>query len=130
MDYAAVKLIHQTAVALSVAGFVARGVASMMDAAWTRSRVAKRLPHVVDTVLLGSALWLAWMLHLNPANAPWLTAKIVGLVAYIALGMVALRPTPPKPIRAGAWVAALVTVGWIVSVAITKDPTGFLSAWS
>ena len=39
---------------------------------------AKTLPHLVDTVLLLSALTLAWMLRLTPGNAPWLLAKIVG----------------------------------------------------
>jgi uncharacterized membrane protein SirB2 len=53
-------------------------------------------------------------------------AKIVGLVAYIALGMVALRPGLPTPIRATGWIAALATFAYIVSVAITKNPAGVL----
>lgn len=126
MDYAAVKLIHQGVVALSVAGFALRGAGLLTGAAWARGRVAKRLPHLVDTVLLLSALMLAWMLRLNPLHAPWLTAKIVGLVLYVALGMLALRPGRPGAVRVAAGVAALATVGWIVSVAVTKSPFGFL----
>ena len=61
-------------------------------------------------------------------NAPWIAAKIVGLVVYIALGMVALRLGRTRAIRAGAWVAALITFGYIVTVALTKDPHGAL-AW-
>lgn len=125
MDYATLKLVHQSAVALSIVGFAARGAASLTGAAWTNSRTAKGLPHLVDTVLLLSALGLAWMLRLTPGNAPWLTAKIVGLLVYIGLGVVALQATRPRPVRAAAWVAAMATVGWIVSVAITKDPAGF-----
>lgn len=125
MDYATLKLVHQTAVTLSIVGFAARGAASLMGAAWTNSRTAKSLPHLVDTVLLLSALGLAWMLRLTPGNAPWLTAKIVGLLVYIGLGVVALKATRPRPVRAAAWVAAMATVGWIVSVAITKAPAGF-----
>ena len=127
MDYLVIKTLHQAAVALSVTGFFARGWGSLWGAEWTRSRMARTLPHVIDTLLLASALVLAWMLRLTPAAAPWLTAKIVGLLVYIALGMVALRPGWPAPLRAAAWVAALLTFAWIVSVAITKNPVGFFA---
>ena len=128
MDYVAVKLVHQTAVALSITGFFVRGAASLAGAQWVGSRAAKTVPHVVDSVLLLSALVLAWMLRLTPGQAPWLEAKIVGLVLYVALGVVALRPGRPRSVRAAAWVAALLVVGWIVSVALTKSPIGFLGS--
>jgi uncharacterized membrane protein SirB2 len=128
MDYLVVKIVHQSAVALSVCGFFLRGAGSFAGAAWARSRPAKTLPHIVDTVLLLSAIALAWMAGLDPRTTPWLLAKIVGLLAYVALGMVALRPALPLRLRAAAWLLALATVGYIVSVAISKNPLGFL-AW-
>ena len=127
MEYATLKAIHQTAVALSLTGFFARGLASLLGAAWVRGRLARTLPHIVDSVLLISALLLAWTLRLTPGSAPWLMAKVVGLLVYIGLGVVALRPGPRASVRAVAWVAALATFGWIVSVAITKNPLGFLA---
>jgi len=127
MDYALVKLVHQGAVTLSVTGFFVRGAASLAGASWVQGRAAKTLPHIVDSVLLLSALTLAWMLRLNPGNAPWLLAKIIGLVVYVGLGVVALRPGRPRTVRAAAWVGALATAVWIVSVAITKSPLGFIS---
>ncbi|MEO6017729.1 MAG: SirB2 family protein [Polaromonas sp.] len=127
MDYLLLKTIHQTAVALSLAGFFARGLASLRGARWVRSRLARTLPHVIDSVLLGSALALAWQLRLTPFAAPWLMAKIAGLLLYIGLGVVALRTGPPVALRAIAWVGALATFGWIVSVAITKNPLGALA---
>ncbi|WP_372526334.1 SirB2 family protein [Piscinibacter sp.] len=126
MDYATLKIIHQSAVTLSAAGFLARGLAAFSGAAWVRGRLAKTLPHVVDSVLLASAIGLAWMLRLTPAAAPWLSAKIIGLFVYIGLGMLALKPGRPPFVRVIAWVAALVTFAYIVSVAISKDPRGFL----
>jgi len=127
MDYAAWKLLHQSAAALSITGFVARGLGSFTQAAWVRQRVARTAPHVVDTLLLLSALVMAWTLRLTPDNAPWLTAKIAGLLLYIGLGMLALRPGRPLALRIAAWVAALAVFGWIVSVAITKQPLGLLA---
>lgn len=128
MDYTTIKLIHQSAVTLSFAGFLARGVGMLRDASWIRHRIAKTLPHLVDTVLIVSAIALAWMLRLTPTKAPWIAAKIGGLVLYIALGLVALRFGRTKTVRAGAWIAAMLTFAWIVSVAITKDPRGFLAS--
>jgi uncharacterized membrane protein SirB2 len=128
MDYLLIKTVHQTAVALSVAGFFARGVGALGGAVWVRGRLAKTLPHLIDSVLLLSALTLAWMLRLTPGSAPWLLAKIIGLLLYIGLGVVALRPGRPRAVRASAWVAALLTFGWIVSVALTKNPLGFFGA--
>ncbi len=128
MDYGTLKFIHQSAVAVSFAGFFARGIGMLRDAPWIRQRVAGTLPHVVDTVLIVSAIWLAWLLRVSPTNAPWLAAKIAGLLVYIALGMVALRFGRTKATRAAAWCAALLTFGYIVSVALTKDARGFV-AW-
>ena len=126
MDYATLKLLHQGTVAISVTGFVLRGLGSFFDAAWAGGRLARTLPHAVDTLLLLSALALAWMLRLTPGAAPWLAAKIAGLLIYIGLGMLALRPGRPLALRIGAWLAALLVFGWIVSVALSKNPLGAL----
>ena len=127
MDYALIKLIHQTAVALSVTGFFVRGAASLADASWVRGRLAKTVPHLVDSLLLLSGLTLAWTLRLTPDRAPWLLAKLVGLVVYVALGVVALRPGRSRGVRAAAWLGALSVIGWMVSVAITNHPLGIFS---
>ena len=127
MDYLTLKAIHQAAVALSISGFFARGLGSLRGDAWVRGRIARTLPHVVDSVLLLSALLLAWTLKLTPVSAPWLAAKIVGLMVYIGLGVVALRPGLSRTVRGMAWGAALSTFGWIVSVAVAKNALGFLS---
>jgi uncharacterized membrane protein SirB2 len=127
MDYATLKLVHQGAVALSIGGFFVRGVLSLLASPLARTRLARTLPHAVDSVLLLSALALAGMAGFHPGNSPWITAKLAGLVVYIGLGVVALKPGRPVAVRAVAWGAALATVGWIVSVAVTKNPLGYLA---
>ena len=127
MNYLLLKTVHQTAVALSIIGFAARGMGSLGGAGWVRHRAARTVPHVVDTVLLLSALALAWMAAINPLNTPWLLAKLIALPVYIGLGMVALRPSLPIIWRSSAWGLALATFGYIASVAISKTPLGFLS---
>jgi uncharacterized membrane protein SirB2 len=127
VDYATLKLVHQGAVTLSVAGFALRGLASLAGAGWVRGRAARTLPHLLDTLLLASGLMLAWLLQLTTTWPSWLVAKLLGLVVYVALGVVALRPHRPRAVRAAAWLGAMATVGWMVSVALTKDPRGLLA---
>jgi len=127
--YAALKVVHQAAAALSVAGFFARGLGMLRGAGWLQHRLVRTAPHVVDTVLLVSALWLAFIAGFTPGNSPWLTAKIAALLAYIGLGMLALKPGRPMVLRAAAWLAALAVFAYIVSVALTKHPAGFLRAF-
>ncbi|MGH7748706.1 MAG: SirB2 family protein [Candidatus Dormibacteria bacterium] len=126
MTYGDIKLIHETAAAISITGFVARGAGMLCGARWLALRSVKTLPHVVDTVLLGSAIALAWELRLSPLATPWLAAKIVGLVLYVVLGMLALRFAPTRRERAAAFIAAIMVFAYIVSVAFTKDPRGIL----
>jgi uncharacterized membrane protein SirB2 len=68
----------------------------------------------------GIALMIA--IRQYPGTAPWITAKLVAVLVYIGLGMVALRFGRSRPVRAGAWVAALVVFGYIVAVAVTRNP--------
>lgn len=132
MDYAILKLIHIGAVAASFCGFVARGFGIFCGAAWVRHRLARSLPHLVDTVLLLSAVGMLWVVRLSPWAVPWLRAKILGLIVYIALGLLALRPARsrntvrPRAVNLIAWISALMVFGYIASVALTKSPMGVL----
>lgn len=126
MIYGDIKLIHETAAAISISGFVARGAGMLCCARWIALRSVKTLPHVVDTVLLASAIVLAWQLRLSPLATPWLAAKIVGLVLYIMIGTIALRFGRTRRERMLAFAAAVVVFAYIVSVALTKDPRGAL----
>ncbi|HVO88338.1 MAG TPA: SirB2 family protein [Casimicrobiaceae bacterium] len=130
MDYTTWKLIHVTAVILSITGFIARALGSATGAGWASSRIARVSRDVVDTTLLVAAIALAWIARLSPLATPWLTAKIVGLIVYIVLGSIALKYGRTRRVRASAAVAAIVVFAYIASVAITKDPRGFLVGWS
>lgn len=126
--YLLVKSLHVACVVLSLSGFAARGVLMLRDSPWLNARFVRVAPHVVDTVLLGSAAWLSWYLQQYPFVHGWLTAKIVGLLAYIGLGMVALRRGRTRRTRAIFFMLAIAAAAYVVSVALTRDPAGPL-AW-
>jgi len=121
--YLAVRALHVGCAALSVAGFAARGALMLADSRWLGARFVRVAPHVVDTVLLASALWLAWFFGQGPFVHAWITAKVLALLAYIVLGMIALRRGRTKTVRAAAFGAALAVAAYIVAVALTRDAT-------
>jgi uncharacterized membrane protein SirB2 len=127
IDYGTVKSVHVSAAALSIAMFVGRGAAVLRSPQALQPKWARITPHVVDTVLLASALWLAWQQAAGSAHG-WLAAKIAALVVYIVLGTIALKRGRTRGVRIAAFAAAVATFGYIVSVALTKSPLGFL-AW-
>jgi len=122
--YLIAKYVHVTCVGLSLAGFAARGVLMLAGSPLLRERFVRVAPHVVDTLLLGSAIWLAAILGQYPFVHGWLTAKVLGLLAYIGLGAVALRHGRTRAIRAAAFAGALCAAGYILSVAFVRDPRG------
>jgi uncharacterized membrane protein SirB2 len=126
VSYASLKSIHVAAAAASVALFVVRGSWMMYAPARLQARWVRIVPHVIDTVLLASAVALAISIANYPVTHGWLTAKVSGLIVYIVLGSVALKRGRTLAIRVAAFVAALATFAYIVSVAITKSPFGFL----
>ena len=123
MNYGVVKSLHITCVALSISLFILRSALQWQDISWRRWPALRVAPHVVDTVLLGSALWLCWIIGQYPFVQGWLTAKVLALVAYILLGRIALGRNTAQGRRLPAFIAALCCVGYIVGVALTHSPT-------
>ena len=124
--YAIAKWVHVACVVLSVTGFSLRYGLSVRASPLQRHAVARIAPHVNDTILLAAAITMLLSAGINPIGVPWLLAKIVGLLGYIALGMVALRFGRSSGVRTAAFCAALLCFGYVVSVAITKNPLGLL----
>lgn len=122
MSYLALKHLHVTCVVLSGLGFCLRGWWMLGESPLRQHVLTRVLPHVVDTLLLGSALTMAWMSGQYPFVNGWLTAKLFGLFAYILLGMMALKRGRTLAIRARYLGAALLAYAYIVGVALTRSP--------
>ncbi len=121
-----IKHLHIACVVLSGLGFLVRGIWMLRASPMLTRRWVRVAPHGVDTLLLASAIALAVQQRQYPWVDAWLTAKVVGLTVYIGLGLVALRFGRGRLLQAAAWIAALMVFAWIVSVAITRSPLGFM----
>ena len=122
--YLTLRHVHITCAMLTIVLFVFRGGLMIAESPLLQSRVLKTLPHVIDTLLLTSALMLTTVIHQYPFTTGWLTMKVVLLVAYIVLGSYAIRRGRTKTIRVAAFAAALLVVAFLVSVARAHNPLG------
>jgi uncharacterized membrane protein SirB2 len=125
--YFVIKHVHVTCVVLSACGFLLRGYWMVSDSRWLKSLPARVMPHIIDSTLLISAIALAVMIRQYPFAAGWVTAKVIGLIAYVLLGTIALKRGKTKSVRVSAFVAAIAVYAWIVSVALTKNVGGYFT---
>ena len=122
--YLALRHIHIACVVLTIALFLLRGGLMIAESPWLRSRALLVLPHVIDTILLSTALMLTTIVHQYPFVQGWLTMKVVLLVVYVVLGSIAIKRGRTKRMRVYAFAAALATIAFLVTVARTRHPLG------
>jgi len=125
VSYLAIKYLHVTSVVLSGSFFLLRGLWMLRESDMLQRRWVKVLPHIIDTLLLGSALVMVFRSGQYPFVQPWLTAKVLALMAYIVIGSVALKRGKTRAVRTWAFVAALATFAYIVAVALTRHAMPF-----
>lgn len=116
------KFIHISCVVLSFSLFFLRGIWLLRGSPLLQQRWVKIAPHSVDTVLLLSAITLAWQLGYTLFNSPWLVAKILALLLYIGLGLVTFRFAKTNHQRLVAWLSAQCVFFYIVAAALTHNP--------
>ena len=123
MSFAAIKIIHIISMILSYILFSLRGIWMIQGSSLLKLRWVKVLPHVIDTILLASAISLVAMIQQYPGFNIWISAKIGALFLYILLGMVAFRFGKTQKIKTISWILAQIVFFYIVLVALTKNPT-------
>jgi uncharacterized membrane protein SirB2 len=126
--YLALRHAHIGLALLSVTIFVLRGGLMLADSP-SRHTPWLRYPSMfVDTLLLTAALMLTSVIHQYPFSTGWLTMKVVLLFVYVVLGSIALKRGRTRAVRTVAFVAALLTVGFIFTVARAHHPLGIFAA--
>ncbi|HYD94829.1 MAG TPA: SirB2 family protein [Noviherbaspirillum sp.] len=121
MSYLALKHLHMTFAALSGALFFLRGIMMLRESPLLHKPWLNHGSYAIDTVLLGSALTLVFWSTQYPFVLPWLTVKVIAILAYIVAGAIALRRGKTKGMRTAAYAVALLLFGYIVKLAVTKQ---------
>ena len=125
--YLEIRSVHIGAVILSGSLFFLRVTGhNLMNAKWPMASPLRYLVWTVDTVLLTAALMLMTIVQQYPFVDSWLTVKVTLLIAYIVIGWWAFR-AKRKQVRFACSLAALAVFAFIITVARTHNPLGFLS---
>ncbi len=126
MTYIALKHIHMLCAMLSIFGFITRSIWAFRGSPLLQKKFVKIAPHIIDTLLLLSAIGLVVTTHQYPFVSGWITAKLFALVAYIVLGVLTLKKAKNNQQRVVFFALALLSFIYIVLVAKSHDTLFFL----
>ncbi len=124
--YPDIKLVHMGAAMSSGTLFALRALALLAGMRWPRAAAVRYLSYSIDTVLLTGAMMLLTILPAGLFANGWLLAKLVFLVAYVAIGIAAFRPAHGNGARAVLVAAALLCFLQVYGIARAHDPWGWL----
>lgn len=124
MSYIAYKHLHTSFAALSIIFFIIRSYWSVLERGCLQNTFVRVVPHIIDTLFLLSGLAMAFTIGFNH---PWLIAKIIGLIAYIYVGIFAIRRGRTPQIRLLSAVIAVLIYVYIVGIALNKSVLSFFA---
>ena len=119
--YLFAKHLHLSAVALSIILFVLRFILLTRGSEMLHKKWLKIVPHVVDTILLGSAIALCFILAINPIEQTWLLHKIVAVVIYILIGFWTLKKASTLPQKWLGFAVAIACLSIAGKLAVSKQ---------
>ena len=119
-SYFAFKHIHLTLIALSVGLYLVRFGGHLTQSGLLQYKVMKIAPHVIDTLLIVSGLSLCFMIHQYPISAPWLTEKVLALLAYIVLAVLSIKSKRGRVFKVLTCLGALSWVVFAANMAVLK----------
>ena len=121
MAYTIFKHIHMLTAYLTVTLFALRLLMDAVGRPGWRQTPLRWIPHANDTLLLVAAIGLVAVTPWMPFVHGWLTLKVVLLVGYIVAGVFAMKQTLGVPVRSVAAILALLQIGFIFHLAMTKS---------
>jgi len=125
-SYLILKTIHMTSALLSISGFLLRGYWMFQESPLLKLKPVKILPHIIDTILLVSAIALLSILGFGLLKQGWMVHKIALLFVYIVLGMIALGDKYSKAKKISAFIGAVLVFFYIAGIAFTKTALSWL----
>ncbi|MBB1292934.1 SirB2 family protein [Pseudoalteromonas sp. SG43-7] len=119
MDYLAVKHTHMAIAVLSIVLFYVRSFSRLGSGAIAKNKLVFIGSHATDTFLLISAFALMAIAKINPLEQTWLLEKIILVVAYIVLGIIASKQQKTS-IKIVFLVVTTAVIAFIGKLAVAK----------
>lgn len=122
--YPIILKVHLAVVVISLLIFLSRTLMSFAGSAMANHPLVLKGAGLMLLLVLLSAAGLCVSIGQYPFVDGWLTEKLIGLVAYVALGIMSLNPATSKPVRMVLAAAALAAFAATFTVA--RLHAGFL----
>ncbi|WP_130619657.1 SirB2 family protein [Dyella amyloliquefaciens] len=128
--YPQIKWLHIACIIASGTLFALRGLLVQAGrgelAQWAPLRW---LSYAIDTTLITAAMMLLTILPRGMFANGWLTTKLVLVVTYVTLGVLAMRRSGSPALRHLSYAAAVLTYITIIGIARAHHPLGWLYLW-
>ncbi|MBI2315926.1 MAG: SirB2 family protein [Betaproteobacteria bacterium] len=127
MNMLLVKYVHIVAVAATFALFFVRGLWVLRAYPSPQEGWVLYLPHVIDAILVASALAVLWDTRNLGWPGTWMTVKLALVAVYAVLAFAVLRFARGFGVRIVTWIAALALFLFVTTVAVLHHPLGIFS---
>ena len=117
-----IKMLHATLVLSVGLLFLWRAFLTLTRAPAQNGKVPTLLAHTLSLGVLASGLTLVALYGQMPA---WAMTKLIFLFVFIAFGVIAFKRAKTRSAQLTMMALALLTYAFLVSVAVTKLPSGF-----
>ncbi len=122
--YSQIRLVHICAVVASGSRFLVRGLLVQAGVQLAMAAAVRYLSYAIDTILLIAGATLFFILPTSVFSNGWLSAKLLLLAVYIALGTMALRRGRTAGVRRVCFVLAVAVFACMFAIARTHHPLG------
>jgi uncharacterized membrane protein SirB2 len=119
-----IKMIHLTFILLSIFSFVGRVFLAQNRPEMLEIKWIKIGPHIVNSILLLSGFILVFQGQWLSGEYGWIVAKLIALLGYVGLGIVAIKSQ--GALRWQAFAGAVACFIYIAIVAVSKQAFFFL----
>ncbi|SFR55806.1 SirB2 family protein [Thiomicrospira sp. ALE5] len=122
--YASLLLLHKLAVLTSISVFFIRGLGVIYNREWVTRKPVKIVPHVIDTLLILSAVGIVLMTPFAFSD-PWILIKLVGVLIYVGLSVMVFKVAKSRVQQGMFWIVNLALLFLLVAVAVEKQAWPF-----
>src|SRR5699024_3776435 len=124
MSYIAYKHLHTSFAALSIIFFIIRAYWSVLERGCLQNTYVRFALHIIDSLVLISCSSIACIFWFNHIC---IISNIIGLIAYIYVGLFAIRRGRTRQFRLLSAVIAVLIYVSIVGIALNKIVLSFFA---